>query len=352
MHVAAIGAACGAGIGIAPIGAAVRGTVNAIAAEPNFPCRSDGAPMQLVAAEPLDIYAPCINRLLWLTEHAIAPLAPMLARMSDVGENRPVLPVFLSLPPLRPGLPNEAAPRVAERIADLLPIAVDRRRNGMVRTGQDGALAAVRRVAPLLATDRPAAALIGGIDSWISLASLHWLEAQGRLKRTDAPNGLVPGEAAAFLLMANDALARALRVRPIATVRATGSGYEPDPWYAGRPCFARGLTDAIRSIVVRPANIVRTDITFADLNGEAWRAEEWSFAYLRTTTFHSEPLNLWHPADTWGDTGAAAGAMLLALAAYELARDRNLRQALVCCSSDVTPFRAAALLASVEGDGR
>ena len=347
MHVAGIGAACAGGVGIAPISAALRATVNVYVREPSFPSRTDGEPMLLAAAEPLDILLPWQDRLFWFVEQALAPLNDslelLLAEASDWTPTR--LPLLLSLPPPRPAMPALAATQVVRWIDGALRLPADRTRSFMVSSGQDGALACLEPAARMLAVEEPAAVLVGGVDSWIAIEPLHWLEQQRRLKRADVPNGFIPGEGAAFVLLVNDALAQRAGVDSGVVVLAHAREAEPNPWYEQRPCLAEGLTKAMRSVFARPTDRVRTDITMSDLNGEPWRVDEWAFAYLRTQQFHSEPLNLWHPADLWGDTGAAAGALLIALAAYELRRDRSLERALVWSASDVTPRRSAALLA-------
>lgn len=348
MRVASIGAACAAGIGIAAISAALRGTVNAFALEPSFPCMTDGAPMMLASAEPLDIHLPWQDRLDWLVDQALAPLSHSLELLAAAawGSTPPQLPLLLSLPPPRPAVPPDTAMQLVRRIIGALPLPVDRGRSVMVRSGHDGALCCLGVAADLLAVEQPAAVIVGGVDSWIAIDALHELEAQRRLKSATAPKGIVPGEGAAFLLLVNDALATRVGLHSSVVVLAQARAVEPNPWYEQRPCLAEGLTTALRSLLARPEHRARTDLTLGDLNGEPWRAQEWAFAYLRTQALHSEPLNLWHPADLWGDTGAAAGALLTALAAYELSRDPLLERAVLWCACDVTPYRSAALLAA------
>lgn len=348
MRVASIGAACAAGIGIAPISAALRGTVNTFARAPSFPCMTDGTSMVLASAEPLDIHLPWQDRLDWLVDNALAPLSHSLEQLAPAawGSTPPRLPVLLSLPPPRPGVPADTAMQLVRRITGALPLPMDRGRSVMVRSGHDGALCCLGAAADLLAVDEPVAVIVGGVDSWIAIETLHWLEAQRRLKCATAPKGIIPGEGAAFLLLVNDAFASLVDVHSNVVVLAQARAVEPNPWYGDRPCLAEGLTRALRSLLERPEHRVRTDLTLGDLNGEPWRAQEWAFAYLRTEALHSEPLNLWHPADLWGDTGAAAGALLTALAAYELSRDPLLERAVLWSASDVTPYRSAALLAA------
>src|SRR5262249_2386720 len=117
-------------------------------------------------------------------------------------------------------------------------------------------------------------------------------------------------------------------------------------WYEGRPCQGDGLTEAMRAALesgLPPG--ARVETTWCDLNGEPWRADEWSFAYLRTSDRQSEPLRLRHPADSLADLGAATGTMLGRLAALDLAHPRTVAQsALVFAASDTRPQRAACIV--------
>jgi 3-oxoacyl-[acyl-carrier-protein] synthase I len=90
-------------------------------------------------------------------------------------------------------------------------------------------------------------------------------------------------------------------------------------------------------------------VTYCDLNGESWRVDEWSYAYFRTSNYHGEPLNLQHPADCWGDLGAASGVFLAGFAALDLARlPTNRGIALVWTASDTTADRSACLLRKID----
>src|SRR5262249_57656869 len=132
----------------------------------------------------------------------------------------------------------------------------------------------------------------------------------------------------------------------LADVAAVGRGLEPRPWYRRTATQAAGLTQAFwQALDAREAEGEGAAFTYGDLNGEPWRADEWAFAYLRTGKRHGEPLDLRHPADCWGDVGAASGPLLVGLAVRELRRGRPGKDtALVWTASDIRPNRAACLL--------
>ena len=58
--------------------------------------------------------------------------------------------------------------------------------------------------------------------------------------------------------------------------------------------------------------------TFAGFNGENFDAKLWGVARLRHNDFFAPDMVIEHPADKFGDAGAATGAILVALAAESL----------------------------------
>ena len=83
--------------------------------------------------------------------------------------------------------------------------------------------------------------------------------------------------------------------------------------------------------------------TFAGFNGENFEAKLWGVARLRHTDFFSPAMEIDHPADKFGDTGAATGAILTALAAEALSKGTREGPALVWAASDREP-RACAMV--------
>lgn len=256
------------------------------------------------------------------------------------------IPVCLALPRPRPGFTEEEARRLADDIISDLPVAVDPERCLALMTGAEGVPALLAYATDYLLNEGVPAVLVGGVDSYKDIDTVQWLDATERLKRKGRPYGLIPGEGAGFLLLCRATTAARQALSPLARLDGTGRATEPNPWYSGAPSCAKGLTDAFhQTFADRDPQQTAVTAVWSDLNGESWRAEEWSLAYLRTTPYQPEPLNHIHPADCWGDLGAASGAALAVLAAYHLSRDANpYAGALVWTASGDLPCRAACLL--------
>jgi 3-oxoacyl-[acyl-carrier-protein] synthase-1 len=342
-----IGMGARAPLGLEPraIAAAVRAGLTRFRESPWLRRKADGEPIVASAVAAFDPALGVRDRMRELAVPAARlALAPLVA--SGLWRAGTPLPVLLSVPPVRPGLAAGEGAALAREIMLALPIEPDRAASGIFDGGQDGGLAALAGAAALLARDEADACLVGGVDSLVDLPLLHWLEGLGRLKGERAPSGLVPGEGAAFLLVCGERFRRMLQLPSLGAVTPPAGAVEPNPWYEARPCLGEGLTEALRAALESglPAR-ARADTTWCDLNGEPWRADEWSFAYLRTSDRHGEPLRLRHPADALGDLGAATGTMLVLLAALDLAHPRTVAQsALVFVASDTRPQRAACIV--------
>jgi 3-oxoacyl-[acyl-carrier-protein] synthase-1 len=254
--------------------------------------------------------------------------------------------VLLSLPGDRPGFSKADSYRLAQEIVGGLGAATDRARSHLISTGAEGGLAAVAAAADAVVNGRSSAVLVGGVDSYIDIDLLDWMDRHDRLSGPDQPNGLVPGEAAGFVLVCSEDVARERALPILGRILSAGRGHEPRGWWSRDPSLGEGLSQAFHAALESPrAPSGPVRVTYSDMNGESWRAEEWSYAYVRTGQRHASPLDHRHPAASWGDVGAATGPLLVGLAALDLARHFEPQAtALLWAASDIRPFRSACLL--------
>jgi 3-oxoacyl-[acyl-carrier-protein] synthase-1 len=345
LNIVGIGAQAPLGLEPRAIAAAVRAGLSRFEECEWLRRKKDGAPTLVSLLETLDPRWDARARMRHL---GIAAAAQALAPLGEGGAalGGAPLPVVIAVPPHRPGAPPSAGAELAREILTALPVPADRALSGVFDTGSEGALAALAFAAELFRQRRAEACLVGGVDSQRDAALLDWLAGLGRLKGDEAPAGLVPGEGAAFLLVCTPAFRRRAKLAPLGALTPPVCALEPRPWYMGEPCVAEGLTEALQGALSEglvPGE--RAGVTWCDLNGEAWRADEWTYAYLRTSDRHGEPLRLRHPADCLGDLGSATGAMLVALAALDLAHPRSdATAALVFTASDTRPNRSACIV--------
>jgi 3-oxoacyl-[acyl-carrier-protein] synthase-1 len=329
------------GTTLARASAAWRGRINRFRAYDRLPSARDGRPLTACVHGHIGLGAPLEARMLAL---AAGPMQAAIAGREKLpgAKGRPLV-VYLSLPPPRPGWGEEQSRSLAQKLIATIPFAVDRERSALINSGHHGAIALIRRAMEEIGETRAEDCLVGGVDSWIDVATLDWLDGQGRLKGPARPDGMIPGEGAAFLLLGSANPRPHGAASPKLRIVAAGESVDPTPWYLGAPIRGDGLAALLQALLTEERPVAGT--TYADLNGEAWRVDEWMVAYLRSGRRHADPLNLCHPADCWGDLGAASGCALVALSAHELQhRPRASGSALVWTASDTRPFRSACLL--------
>ena len=143
----------------------------------------------------------------------------------------------------------------------------------------------------------------------LSWPTLSHYENEGRLLTARNSNGFMPGEAAGALLVeAAGGEAGELVCSGI------GFGREAAHLDSGEPLRADGLTQAIKSALADAGCAMHDmDYRITDLSGEQYYFKEAALALSRTLRQRKEMFDIWHPAESTGETGAAAGAAVIAL---------------------------------------
>lgn len=262
----------------------------------------------------------------------------------DVSALRRPVALCLGLPAPQAALDPVDPDAFVAAFEEALDVSVDATHRYGYALGHAAGGVAVEQAVRLLVTQPDRAVLVGGVDSYADALTLETLDAAGRLHSDANADGFVPGEGAAFCVLTTVDAARRYGWTPRALVRAVASGEEPAPLTSDAVCIGAGLTQVLHAVLGTLRDGETADWTLCDLNGESFGATEWTYAYLRTGARHGEPLEVWHPADGYGDVGAASGVMGVALAVEAWTR-RYARgpRCLVWASSDDAP-RAAILL--------
>ena len=280
------------------------------------------------------------ERLLALANHALAQIWSPAINPEALREFLPGgLPMILNLPSPRPGFDERF---LCTCFTEQQQFPLHPEYSGLLLNDHSGVLAALHQAMELLRQNVSPLCLIGGIDSLLHRETLAFLESVGVLKMESNPTGFIPAEGAGFMLLASPSFVQQYGLKAICWVNRAASAEEPCPWYTEEPNQGAGLSGVLSYLL---DDTHRAPISYCDQNGEVWRAEEWSYAYLRTGVYHGHPLNLHHPADCFGDIGAASGAVLLGLAAKELATNiENHSNCLVYTAASFSNIRAACLL--------
>ena len=119
-------------------------------------------------------------------------------------------------------------------------------------------------------------------------------------------------------------------------ISGAASTTDPGHRYGTEPARGEGLAEALQLMRDRQSSpIGQIAATFTGLNGENFDAKLWGVAQLRHGDLFAADMVLEHPATCFGDTGAATGAILTALAATALAAGHRAAPALVWATSDL-----------------
>jgi 3-oxoacyl-[acyl-carrier-protein] synthase-1 len=168
------------------------------------------------------------------------------------------------------------------------------------------------------------------------------LDTAGRLKTSATPAGLIPGEAAAFVVLETVAHARGRKAPILARISPVRVAVEKESPAGETPGRGQAMAQVLRQAVADtpggPGTIHRV---LNDLNGERWRFLEWALACNPALAALPPDFRLWHPADCFGDIGAATGAAHLCLAVRALTRGYAVGASILVANTSDTGERAA-----------
>lgn len=204
---------------------------------------------------------------------------------------------------------------------------------------------ALHRAAELLQSGRADACLIGVADTQLQIRVTRWHEDNYRLKCAYLSDGLMPAEAACFLVVERgpDAAQRGARV--IARILSVAGAREMATIVSDQPNTAQGLVSAVqRALTDAAVEPGQLGMVWSDLNGESYRAREWAMTEIRLG-FQSGTA-LMHPADCHGDLGAATDTSLLGLAALCHGTGWSGDRPLLVIAGSEQGLRAATVIAS------
>ncbi len=205
----------------------------------------------------------------------------------------------------------------------------------VIRQGNASAHLGAAQAVQLIETNPKALCIVGAVDSLLDRTTLNWFEQTRRLKSESHGRSqcLVPGEGAGFMILESDSHARQRNKTIFAHIFGLGTATEPAPLVSDEPTTGQGMTEACLS-ALKPVAAEEILTVLSDLNGERFRAKEWSLAEARCFETGKVKPTLICPAEYYGDIGAASGAVLTAIAGQGLNRDRHKAYLLLTCTDD------------------
>jgi len=186
--------------GAAAAAAAVRAGLSGVDEHP-FMLDRDGRPTPAALDAEIDPTDMGPKRLLALAESALCEVCAPLDSRASV---RQKLPVFLGLPARRPGFTEKHAEAVRTGLARFEGLPADLAEITVFPHGHAAGLAALAAAADRLHNLAFDACLVGGVDSYFHADTVNWLDANRQLAGPVSRSCFVPGEGAAFCLLATD----------------------------------------------------------------------------------------------------------------------------------------------------
>lgn len=345
VHVVWGGACTSVGGTLAASAAAVRAGVAAFEDHP-YIVDSTSKPLVVARAGYVPDDVGGLERLLALAIPAAEEALDVLASVAHVVEP---FPVVVGLPPQRPGLPQGNQHQFADRFLSWMSAHHHINRVDTFASGHASGLQALAAGYEMIAAGITRWCLVGGVDSYIDVDTLEWLEACHQVHSAGAKNnawGFIPGEGAGFCLLASAEAARTLRLDVGVRVQGVAVAHEDKLIKTDSVCLGHGLTEAFeRTFASLRDEDEQVDAIVCDMNGEPYRADEFGFATMRTARRFQDSSIFSAPADCWGDVGAASGPLFVNLVAIaHRKRYASPARTLVWTSSE-SGERAAAILA-------
>ncbi|WP_295399612.1 hypothetical protein [uncultured Thiocystis sp.] len=181
--------------------------------------------------------------------------------------------------------------------------------SAIIPQGRVSAAIALAEARKLLYDGKAPLVLIAATDSLLTWPTLSRYERAERLLSSGNSNGFIPGEAAGAILMSRPGGPVELQCIGI------GFGTEQASIDADQPLRADGLATAIRGALSEArCELHDLDDRIADLSGEQYYFKEAALALSRLLRQRKAEFDLWHPAECIGESGAAAGIAMLAVA--------------------------------------
>ena len=234
---------------------------------------------------------------------------------------RGLLGLYLATPePGRAGVTDSAYRDFAAQARDLSSVQARIDQVEIVAQDHAAGLAALDLAVARLNAETIDVAIVAGVDSQLHTPHLAQLGERGFLKLPGLAQGLLPGEAAAVLVLERAADARARNAAVHARVGAITLGVEQTPLGESYPIRGEGASAVIAATLAADDRAPQIHRVITDMSGERWRAIEWAIAETRCLGALAPGWQHWHPADCFGDLGAASSVVHAVLVARAFAR--------------------------------
>ncbi len=254
--------------------------------------------------------------------------AALLDCLSESARGYP-LPIFMACPEQLPGKDPRLETVFFDHLKILSGCNIDIANSRRIYSGRAGGFAALDTAYKYFQASGNEFALIGGVDSYRHFdGQVAALDKEKRLLAEGVADGFAIGEGASFLLIATPQAVLKHTLAPKLYLGRPASGIEPGHRYSDIPYRGDGLAQAFANALALAPRLPIASI-YSSLNGESFSAKELGVARIRNHQRLGPHIPVQHPADCFGDLGAAMAPMLFSLIAHN-----EKEPSLVYCSAD------------------
>lgn len=298
--------------------AALRAGISRLAAWPHFGFAGEPLNVGAVASGRKD--APWVEKAVPIVSPAIHEALWQAGLYAYTWHRRRVGLFFSTPSPTRPGVLPERLANFRMYVGDLWAELAGNELVHYIEQAHVGGALALAQASVAVAKGDLDAAVVAGFESYLDSVYLDELLGDGRLHTADRSGGIIPGEAAAALVLETAETARRRQAPALATIVALALEQEPTGWAPSRPSQAEALARALQgALEVGPGPATYHRI-IVDHTGERWRTREWSLVEPRALGSLPEDWALWHPVESIGDVGAAFVPLAVGWATQAFAR--------------------------------
>jgi 3-oxoacyl-[acyl-carrier-protein] synthase-1 len=248
----------------------------------------------------------------WIGEKRLAHMAAgaISEAFKDVPEARHRAALILCLAePDRPEMVASNPENLSRRIVDMIGFKSSYRPR-IIRHGRPSGHVALVQAKRILSSGQAPFVMIAGVDSYLSTRTILRYVNDNRILAPHNPNGFIPGEAAAAIILTRSSSAP-LRLVGLGLAREPATIYNPED----RPLRGNGMTAAYRAALDETGiEMSRIGFRIADLIGESYWFKQSALANLRLVRGAHAFQDLWSPAESLGNVGAAVVPIMIGMA--------------------------------------
>ncbi|MDA8587055.1 3-oxoacyl-ACP synthase [Rhodobacteraceae bacterium] len=247
----------------------------------------------------------------------------------------------------RPGKPVIDIARFAEELAHVTKTS-SKIRTRIIENGRPSGFAALQQAEKLIAEGKANRVLVVGVDSYLTTRTISDYRSKKRIMMADNHNGFIPGEAAAAILVGKGK--HGLRLSGLGLAREEAFIYnqlEQDG--LDRPLRADGMVAAYRqAFEASKTQLGGIEYRISDLIGDKFFFQQAALTTLRLERGRSEFQDLWSPAESLGNVGAAVVPIMIGQALYASQKGYSMGSPLLIEASGDEGACAAAVFHETE----